>query len=77
MYKNGLCSLHNHTMQLQSQVYSSLVCVHNYPKLDETLITCHKLSEVLSGLACSSSGKVSYECVQQCHTPTYTMTTNS
>ena len=45
MYKNGLCSLDNHTM-LQSQVYSSMVCVHNYPKLDETLITCHKLSEV-------------------------------
>ena len=72
MYRNGLCSL--------DKLYSSLVCVHNYPKHDETLITWtvyHKLSEVLSGLACSSSGKVSYECVQQCHTPTYTMTTNS
>ena len=48
------------------QSHNSLVCVHNYPKLDETLITWtvyHKLSEVLSGLACSSSGKVSYECV--------------
>ena len=58
MYRNGLCSL--------DKLYSSLVCVHNYPKHDETLITWtvyHKLSEVLSGSACSSSGKVSYECV--------------
>ena len=64
MYRNGLCSLDNHI--IQSQVYSSLVCVHNYPKLDGTLITWtvyHKVSEVLSGLACCSSGKVSYECV--------------
>ena len=61
-------------------LYSRLVCVHNYPKLDETLITWSIVSyrvRFLSGLACSSSGKVSYECVQQCHTPTYTMTTNS
>ena len=29
-------SLDNHMM------HSRLVCVHNYPKLDETLITLHK-----------------------------------
>ena len=61
MYRNGLFSLHNHTMQ--SQVYSSLMYIHNYPKLDETWTVYHKMSEVLSGLACCSSGKVSYECV--------------
>ena len=52
--------------RMMQSLYSHLVCVHNYPKLDETLITWtvyHKLSEVMSGLACSSSGKVSYGCI--------------
>ena len=49
-------SLDNHIM-----MHSRLVCVHNYPKLDETLITLHKFERSFEWFSLLFLSKVSVQ----------------